>query len=304
MSVVQTRLSVAPARTLPAIPAIEAELVEGRAPGLLRRLPSSRVAMVGLALVLFWVAVALLAPVLPVPSPTAQDYAAIAHPGSSARHLLGVDPLGRDTLARVVWGARTVLAVAPAAVLAAYVVGCAMGLLAGYYRGWVDVVISRVSDVILSFPVVVLYVILIANIGPSALNIVVAAGPASAPGIARIVRGLVLSLMHQDFIAAAELRRESDLYIMLVELLPNCRGPLITDFCLRLGYVTIAIGTLGFLGLGLPPPTPDWGGMVKQGTAMLTVYPHMSLYPAFALVSLVLGFNLLADGLTELSMSD
>jgi peptide/nickel transport system permease protein len=158
--------------------------------------------------------------------------------------------------------------------------------------------------VILSFPVVVLYVILIANIGPSAMNIVVAAVLASAPAIARIVRGLVLSLMHQDFVAAAELRRESDLYIMLVELLPNCRGPLITDFCLRLGYVTIAIGTLGFLGLGLPPPTPDWGGMVKQGTAMLTVYPHMSLYPAFALVSLVLGFNLLADGLTELSMSD
>jgi peptide/nickel transport system permease protein len=304
MSIAQTRLSVAPTPMLPAMPAVEAESAEVRAPGLLRRLPSSRVAIVGLALVLFWVIVALLAPVLPVPSPLVQDYAAIAHPGPSARHLLGVDPLGRDMLARVVWGARTVLVVAPAAVLAAYVVGCALGLLAGYYRGWVDVVISRVSDVILSFPVVVLYVILIADIGPSALNIVVAAVLASAPGIARIVRGLVLSLIHQDFIAAAELRRESDLYIMLVELLPNCRGPLITDFCLRLGYVTIAIGTLGFLGLGLPPPTPDWGGMIKQGAVMLTVYPHMSLYPAFALVSLVLGFNLLADGLTELSMSD
>jgi peptide/nickel transport system permease protein len=304
MNVVQTRLPPVPVPATPALPSIEVEAAERRAPGLLRRLPSSRVALVGLALVLFWVVVALLAPVLPVPSPTAQDYAAIGHPGFSARHLLGVDPLGRDTLARVVWGARTVLGVAPSAVLAAYVVGCALGLLAGYYRGWVDVVISRVSDVILSFPVVVLYVILIANIGPSALNIVVAAVVASAPAISRIVRGLVLSLVHQDFIAAAELRRESDLYIMLVELLPNCRGPLITDFCLRLGYVTIAIGTLGFLGLGLPPPTPDWGGMVKQGTAMLTVYPHMALCPAFALVSLVLGFNLLADGLTELSMSD
>jgi peptide/nickel transport system permease protein len=304
MNVVQTGVSVAPASILPAVRAIEAEAAERRAPSVLRRLPNSRVAMVGVGLVGFWVAVALLAPVLPVPSPMAPDYAGIGHPGSSARHLLGVDPLGRDILARLVWGARTVLAVAPTAVLAAYIVGCALGLLAGYYRGWVDIIISRLSDVILSFPVVVLYVILIANIGPSALNIVVAAVLASAPGIGRIVRGLVLSLMHQDFIAAAELRRESDLYIMLVELLPNCRGPLITDFCLRLGYVTIAIGTLGFLGLGLPPPTPDWGGMVKQGAAMLTVYPHMSLYPAFALVSLVLGFNLLADGLTELSMSD
>jgi peptide/nickel transport system permease protein len=304
MSDVQTRPPIALAPAPPTMPAFEPAPAERRAPNLLRRLPTSRVAMVGLALVLFWIAVASLAPVLPVPSPTAHDYAAIAHPGPGAQHWLGVDPLGRDTLARVVWGARTVLAVAPAAVLAAYVVGCAMGLLAGYYRGWVDVVVSRVSDVILSFPVVVLYVILIANIGPSAMNIVVAAVLSSAPAIARIVRGLVMSLMHQDFVAAAELRRESDLYIMLVELLPNCRGPLITDFCLRLGYVTIAIGTLGFLGLGLPPPTPDWGGMVKQGTAMLTVYPGMSLYPAFALVSLVLGFNLLADGLTELSMSD
>jgi peptide/nickel transport system permease protein len=282
----------------------EIEAAEPRSPSLLRRLPSSRVAMVGLGLVLFWIVLAFLAPVLPLASPTAQDYAAIAHPGPGARHLLGVDPLGRDILSRLIWGARTVLSVAPVAVLAAYLVGCALGLVAGYYRGWVDVAVSRASDVILSFPVVVLYVILIANIGPSALNIVAAAVLASAPGIARIVRGMVLSMVHQDFVAAAELRRESDLYIMVVELLPNCRGPLITDFCLRLGYVTIAIGTLGFLGLGLPPPTPDWGGMVKQGTAMLTVFPHMSLYPAFAIVSLVLGFNLLADGLTELSMSD
>ena len=91
---------------------------------------------------------------------------------------------------------------------------------------------------------------------------------------------------------------------MLIELLPNCRGPLITDFCLRLGYTTITIGTLGFLGLGLPPPDPDWGGMVQQATAMITVFPHMALFPCFAIVSLVLGFNLLADGLRELSLSD
>lgn len=301
MSVVQTLRSIMPS---PAVPPTAAESEDRRAPGLLRRLPSSHVALVGLSLVLFWVAVAVLAPVLPVPSPLAQDYAAVGSPGSSARHLLGVDPLGRDMLARVVWGARTVLIVAPTAVLVAFVVGCALGLLAGYYRGWVDVVISRLCDVILSFPVVVLYVILVADIGPSVLNIIAAAVLASAPAIARIVRGLVLSLINQDYIAAAELRRESDIYIMLIELLPNCRGPLIADFCLRLGYVTIAIGTLGFLGLGLPPPTPDWGGMIKQGAVMLTVYPHMSLYPAVALATLVLGFNLLADGLTELSMSD
>jgi len=250
--------------------------------------------MAGLVIVAFWAICGLLAPWLPLQSPNAQDFVAMADPLPSAKHWLGTDTMGRDILSRLVWGA----------VLAAYLVGCSMGLLSGYYGSYIDAVISRASDVILSFPVIVLYVILIANIGPSALNIVVAVVLASSPGIGRIVRGLVLELKEQDFVAAARLRRESDLYIMLVELLPNCRGPLITDFCLRLGYTTITIGTLGFLGLGLPPPTADWGGMVQQGTAMITVYPHMALFPCFAIVSLVLGFNLLADGLRELSLSE
>jgi peptide/nickel transport system permease protein len=278
--------------------------VERAPPGLLRRLPTSGVAVTGLSIVAFWALIAIAAPLLPLQPPNAQDFTALADPFPSAAHWLGVDTLGRDLLSRLVWGARTVLIVAPLAVLAAYIAGCAMGLLAGYYGGLIDTIISRASDIILSFPVIVLYVILIANIGPSALNIIVAVILASSPGIGRIVRGLVLELKEQDFVAAARLRRENDLYIMLVELLPNCRGPLITDFCLRLGYTTITIGTLGFLGLGLPPPDPDWGGMVKQGTTMITVYPHMALFPCFAIVSLILGFNLLADGLRELSMSD
>jgi peptide/nickel transport system permease protein len=280
------------------------ETIAAARPGLLKRLPSSGVAMVGLGIILLWIILALLAPLLPLPSPTAQDYQAIAHPGPSWSHLLGVDPLGRDTLSRLIWGARVVLVVAPASVLAAYAVGSAMGLAAGYYPGFVDGVISRVADVILAFPVVVLYVVLIAAVGASALNIVVAVVVASAPAISRIVRGLTLQLVRQDFVAAAHLRRESALFILVVEVLPNCRGPLITDFCLRLGYTVITIGTLGFLGLGIPPPAPDWGGMVQQATPMLTVYPEMALFPVVALVSLVLGFNLLADGLNELSRAD
>jgi peptide/nickel transport system permease protein len=284
--------------------AFDIETIATARPSLLRRLPQSRVAMLGLGIILFWVILALLAPLLPLPSPTAQDYLAMAHPGPSWHHLLGVDPLGRDTLSRLIWGARIVLVVAPVSVLVAYAVGCAMGLVAGYYAGIVDSVVSRVSDVILAFPVVVLYVVLIAAVGASALNIVVAVVVASAPAISRIVRGLTLQLVRQDFVAAARLRRESPLFIMVVEILPNCRGPLITDFCLRLGYTVITIGTLGFLGLGIPPPSPDWGGMVQQATPMLTVYPEMALFPVFALVSLVLGFNLLADGLNELSRAD
>jgi peptide/nickel transport system permease protein len=295
----------APATASAAIVLTPAEAdIDKAPPGLLRRLPRSRVAMAGAVIVALWTILAFLAPWLPLQSPNAQNFIAMADPLPSAQHWLGADTLGRDILSRLIWGARTVLIVAPVAVLAAYVVGCAVGLLSGYYGSYVDAVISRGSDVILSFPVVVLYVILIANIGPSALNIVVAVVLASSPGVGRIVRGLVLELKEQDFVAAARLRRESDPYIMLIELLPNCRGPLITDFCLRLGYTTITIGTLGFLGLGLPPPTADWGGMVQQATAMITVYPHMALFPCLAIVSLVLGFNLLADGLRELSLSD
>ncbi|PSC03643.1 ABC transporter permease [Alsobacter soli] len=290
--------------TTPDAAALTAAPVERAPPSLLRRLPHSPVAMVGLGLILFWVALAVLAPLLPLDPPNKQDLMALADPRPSWRHWLGTDFKGRDILSRLIWGARTVLSVAPLAALSAYVVGCPLGLAAGYYGGKVDTLISRLSDIILSFPIIILYVILIANIGPSALNIVLAVVLTAAPGIARIVRGLTLEQRHLDYIAAAQLRRENALYIMFVELLPNCRGPLITDFCLRVGYTIITIGILGFLGLGLPPPDPDWGTMVKEGTAMISVRPHMSLFPALAIVSLILGFNLLADGVRELSLRE
>jgi peptide/nickel transport system permease protein len=265
----------------------------------LRRVLRSRTAVVGLFLVTFWVVLAIFAPILPLQSPTAQDAMAMVNPFPSASHWLGTDILGRDILSRLIFGARTVLAVAPLSVAVAMIVGITMGMVAGYYGGWIDVVISRFSDIVLAFPVLVLYVVLIANIGPSVLNIVIATTIASSPGIGRITRGLVLGLKQQEYVAAARLRAENTLYIMLVELLPNCRSMLIVDACLRVGYTIITIGILGFLGLGLPPPNPDWGGMVKESTTVLNVWPFMALAPSIAIVSLVLGFNLLADGLRE-----
>ena len=261
-------------------------------------------AMIGLTLVVFWVAVALLAPLLAPYGPNVNDYAALANPFPSAEHWLGTDNQGRDILSRIIWGARTVLIVAPIAVVIAYAIGCAMGLVAGYKGGWYDTVLSRISDVILSFPVIILYMIIIANFGASAFNIIVAVTFTAAPQIMRIVRGLTLDLKNMEYVAAAKTRGEGSLYIMLVEILPNARGPLIVDACLRMGYTTIAIGVLGFLGLGLPPPDPDWGGMVKDTYAMMAVFPHMSLFPAAAISSLVIGFNLLADGLREISLRD
>ena len=217
---------------------------------------------------------------------------------------LGTDHIGRDILSRIMHGARRVLVFGILATICAYAVGIPMGLAAGYVGGLTDEVLSFIANVILSFPVLVLYVIIIATVGASAANIMVAVTFASGPGIMRIVRGLVLDLRRREYVFAAETRGESAWRIMLVEILPNARGPLIVDVCLRLGYVIITIGVLGFLGLGLPPPDPDWGGMINETRQMAMVFPHMSLFPCIAISSLVLGFNLLADGLREISLRD
>lgn len=270
-------------------------------------LRESWVGMIGVLIVLFWVAVAVLAPLI-APFPPNQSLTPFKPPGAIAPDggvfWLGTDQLGRDILSRVIWGAQRVLIYAPLATACAYLLGVTMGLLAGYKRGLWDDVLSRVGDIILSFPILVLYVVIITTFGPSGINIVLAVTCASAPGIMRIVRGLVLDLRNRDYVAAAQTRGESPLYIMFVEILPNARGPLIVDACLRLGYTIITIGVLGFLGLGLPPPDPDWGGMVNETRAMATFAPWMTVFPCIAISSLVLGLNLLADGLREISLKD
>jgi ABC-type dipeptide/oligopeptide/nickel transport system permease subunit len=267
----------------------------------------SLVGTIGLGIVLFWVVVAALAPLL-APFPPNQPILPMATPGMAAPtggiFWLGTDHLGRDILSRIIYGSRQVLLYAPLATFCAYLVGIPMGLAAGYRRGITDDILSFIANVILSFPVLVLYIIIIATIGASGTNIVIAVTFASAPGIMRIVRGLVLDLRNREYVFAAETRGESPWRIMLVEILPNARGPLIVDACLRLGYVVITIGTLGFLGLGLPPPNPDWGGMVSETRQFAMFMPHMAIYPCIAISSLVLGFNLLADGLREVSLRD
>jgi peptide/nickel transport system permease protein len=254
--------------------------------------------------VIFWVLVAIFAPLISPHDPNANNMDALTDPTPSAVNWLGADMQGRDILSRIIWGSRTVLTVAPIAVFVAYIIGSLLGLLAGYYRGWVDTLINRISDIILSFPAIVLYIIVIMRFGPSAFNIVLAVIFIATPQIARIVRGMTLELREREYVAAAKMRGESAFYIMVAEILPNARGPLIVDACLRMGYTTIAIGVLGFLGLGLPPPDPDWGGMVKESYALMSIYPHMALLPAAAITSLVVGFSLLADGMREISMRD
>ncbi len=267
----------------------------------------SAVGMIGLGLILFWIVMAVLADLIAPFEPNATIYP-LAFPGTTVEGIgtfwLGTDHLGRDILSRIIYGSRAVLVFAPLATFCAYLVGIPMGLAAGYRRGMTDSVLSFVSNVILSFPVLVLYIIIIATIGASATNIIIAVTFASAPGIFRIVRGLVLDLRNREYVFAAETRGETPWRIMLVEILPNARGPLIVDACLRVGYVIITIGVLGFLGLGLPPPDPDWGGMINETRQMAMSFPHMTVFPCIAISSLVLGFNLLADGLREVSLRD
>ncbi len=268
---------------------------------------TSPVAVIGGAVVVFWCAVALFAPLIAPYDPVEQSTAFI-RPGASGPdglwHMLGTDHLGRDILSRIIFGARRVLFFAVTATFSAYAVGVTMGLAAGYLRGWVDDVVSTIANIVLSFPVLVLYVVIISVFGASGGNIILAVTFASAPGIMRIVRGIVLDLRNRDYVASAETRGETAPYIMFVEILPNATSLLIVDSCLRLGYVTITIGVLGFLGLGLPPPQPDWGGMVNESRSMATFAPYMMLYPCAAISSLVLGLNLLADGLRETDLKD
>jgi peptide/nickel transport system permease protein len=182
----------------------------------------------------------------------------------------------------------------------ALLVGGTLGVLAGYYGGLVDEIIMRFLDAMMAFPQILLYLVIIAALGPSATNVVLAITIAGAPGVARLVRSLTLDIKTRDYVAAAKTRGESAGYIMFVEILPNARGPIIIDAMLRIGYAVFAIGTLGFLGLGLPPPSPDWGSMVNAGRRFIqSGHPWDALWASLAIAMLVVGLNLLADGVSE-----
>jgi peptide/nickel transport system permease protein len=291
-------------------------------PGLFKRLGESmavilqsRTALVGLVIVLFWVFVALGAPALTSYTPTEQDWK-FANTGPSAAHPLGTDELGRDLWARLIYGARIVLIILPISetvwipggtalwgVFFALLLGSILGLFSGYYGGWIDEGVMRVLDALMSIPLILLYLIIVAALGASAVNVVFAIAIVGTPGIARLVRGLTLDIKTREYVMAARTRGEWGLYIMFMEILPNARGPIIIDAMLRVGYAIFAMGTLGFLGLGMPPPSPDWGSMVAKGREFILLgSPWQALWPSVAIASLVIGLNLLADGLREESL--
>ena len=295
--------AVRPYLLLPAIPA--ALMLYGVAVLSWRESP---IAIIGLTLIFFWLIVAVAVPFLPLvdPDKPIAPFAPIGAVKNNHYFILGADSKGRDMLARALWGCQRVLVWGVTATLVAYVVGCMFGLVAGYLGGWWDQAISFIANVLLSFPVMVLFILIMNYLGASGFNIVIAVTFASAPAIMRIVRGLTFDTKNRDYIFAAQTRGEHPLRIMIYELLPNARGPIIVDACLRLGYTTVAITTLTFLGLGLQPPDPDWGLMIKEAAnvAKSPQFAYMLLIPALSVSSLILGFNLIADGLREMSLRD
>jgi peptide/nickel transport system permease protein len=276
---------------------------------------SSRIAVIGLIIVFFWIFMAVFAPLMTPYTPLEQDWKA-PNQGPSKAHILGTDELGRDLWSRLIYGARVVLVILPISpkfwvpggtalwgVFVALLVGTTLGLLSGYYGDWIDEIVMRLLDAMMAIPIILLFLIIMSALGASAINVVIAITIVGTPGIARLVRSLTLDIRTREYIRAAETRGENPWYIMFVEILPNARGPIIVDAMLRVGYAIFAMGTLGFLGLGLPPPSPDWGSMVAKGREfILQGSPWAALWPSLAIASLVVGLNLLADGLREESL--
>jgi len=264
----------------------------------LRLLVRSPGAVFGLAVTCGVVLVAVCAPALAPYDPVRQHLLEQNQPPSAA-HWLGTDRLGRDILSRTIWGARLSLVTGLGAVLVGAVQGAALGLAAGYYRGWVDGVIARVIDTLLAFPLYLSAIFVIAVLGPSQLGVVLAVGLAVTPVFARLARGQVLEERDKEYVLAARVVGNPSARVIAVHILPNVVAPLVVLASLTVGDAILVEAGLSFLGLGPPPPTPSWGLMVNDGMVVLSTAPWVSLAPGLAIALLVLGSNLLGDGLRD-----
>ena len=219
--------------------------------------------------------------------------------GPSVAHPFGTDTLGRDVLARTIYGAKVSIQVALTAVLVAAALGSPLGVVAGYMGGYVETVVMRTVDVMLGFPALVLAIGLVAALGFNLTNVIIALGIVYVPQFARIARSTALSVSNEEYVDAAKALGYSRPHIVLREVLPNCISPLLVQASLLMAFAIIAEASLSFLGLGVQPPTPTWGQMVSDGSGYLTSAPWISLFPGSAIFVTVLGFNLLGDGLRD-----
>lgn len=251
--------------------------------------------IIGGVIVLFWVFCAIFGYDVVPYSPFADDLLATLEPPSAA-HWFGTDTIGRDVFSRVIAGARDILLIAPLATLIGTVTGTAVGLTMGYFGGWVDAVIGRIIEVMLSLPLIIVALLVLVALGPSTPTVVVVVGLVFTPIVARTVRAAVLAERHLDYVAAASVRGESALHIMFVEILPNIWPPIIVEATVRLGYAIFTIASLSFLGFGVQPPSPDWGLTISENYGVLVGGYWWTVVPAtVAVASLVVGVNLVAE---------
>ena len=263
-----------------------------------KKLKRNRSALFGFVLVAFFVAIAVLAPILPIADPAAPSWSAIRKPPSEL-YWLGSDEIGRDLLSRMIWGARASLLAGVVSVLLAVAVGVPFGLLSGYFGGWTDQIISRITDALLATPFLILAIALAAFLGPSLTNAMIAISLSATPIFIRLTRGQVLSVKTEDYVEGARAIGLSDMAIMWRYILPNVFAPVLVQATLTVATAIIAEASLSFLGLGQQPPDPSWGSMLNVAKNFMTQAPWMAWWPGAAIFLVVLGFNLLGDGLRD-----
>lgn len=257
-----------------------------------------KVAVLGLVIVLIYIIVAIFAPLLAPYDPVKQDLANMLQtPGP--KHLLGTDEMGRDILSRIIYGARISMKVGFYAVGVAFVIGIPLGIFAGYFGGKVDLLIMRAMDVLLAFPGILLSIVFVSVLGPNLDNAILSVGIYTVPNFARMARGETLALRNSEFIEAARAMGSGDIRIVFSHILINIVSPMIVMGTLSFGTAIITTSGMGFLGIGAQPPTPEWGAMLSSGRQYLLVAPHVTTYTGLAVLFLVLGLNLLGDGLRD-----
>ncbi len=265
---------------------------------ILKRLKANPLSLVGAAIVVVFVAMAVFAPWIATHDPAAQSLREKLQPPSKD-HWFGTDDLGRDLFSRIVYGARVSLQIGASSVLIALVVGSGLGLIGGYYGGRIDAAIVMLIDILLAFPGVLLAIAIIAILGPGLENAAIAIGIYSIPQFARVMRGSVIAIRNSLYVEAARAVGVGDLRIMLVHILPNVVAPLIVLSTLRMATAILSAATLSFLGLGAQPPTPEWGSMLSRARTHMMLAPYLMIFPGVSLLLVILGFNLFGDALRD-----
>ena len=263
-----------------------------------RRFCRNKQAMIGLAMLLLLIFAAVFANVIAPYDPVEQNLL-IRLQGPSAAHWFGTDELGRDIFSRILYGARISLTVGLIAVSISCVAGCALGAIAGYYGGILDTVIMRISDIMMAIPSILLNISIVAALGTGLQNVMIAIGISSVPAYCRIIRASLLSLKNQEFVDASRVAGSTDFYIIMHHIIPNSLAPLIVQATLKIGGAILSCASMSFIGLGIVPPTPEWGAMLSTGRDFLRDAPHLTAFPGLAIMFAVFSMNLIGDGLRD-----